>query len=190
MIFKKVLVAAVATLLSFGAQSAMATTTNECVPDAGGDFSNAFTISPDVPATGTGVRIFGCLDETDDLDDVFSFKALGFFQVNLEYLSNFGGDVGFKLYDADNTVRASATLSSSLPNIFDKTFSAGDYYLGLTLNVFGCGDDCPTASAEYTFQLKNAPAPPVVPLPAALPMLLAGLGGLGLVARRKKHKVA
>jgi hypothetical protein len=37
-----------------------------------------------------------------------------------------------------------------------------------------------------TYTYEPAAVPNVIPLPAALPLLLAGLGGFGLMARRKR----
>jgi hypothetical protein len=41
-----------------------------------------------------------------------------------------------------------------------------------------------TATLTYTYEPRTDPS--VIPLPAGLPLLLAGLGGLGLMARRKR----
>jgi hypothetical protein len=41
-----------------------------------------------------------------------------------------------------------------------------------------------------TYSISRAAAPSAVPLPAALPLLAFGLGGLSMVARRKSRKAA
>jgi hypothetical protein len=61
------------------------------------------------------------------------------------------------------------SLGTCIPSSFsrDADLSTGNQFLGIAL-------------------VRTAPVE-VIPLPAALPLLLAGLGGLGLMARRKRN---
>ncbi len=54
----------------------------------------------------------------------------------------------------------------------------------LTFTFADSGEGASGAIDNLTFEVADTPAP--IPLPAALPMMLAGLGGLGLVARRRR----
>jgi hypothetical protein len=54
--------------------------------------------------------------------------------------------------------------------------------LGYVFDIFG-GNELQAAEIRITYTYEEAAA--VVPLPAALPMLLAGLGGLAAVRRRR-----
>ena len=65
-----------------------------------------------------------------------------------------------------------------------------DFFEG-GINVFDCNPTpCVfTQIPQWTVSLQGQPAPPlnVIPLPAALPLFLTGLAGLGLMRRRKRQ---
>lgn len=94
----------------------------------------------------------------------------------------------FSNFDAGETFRYSVDIdfdtTTNIPNYrfvldpggyFDVTFSTGET-LRLTFD-----DDFAVNQTSYSFSVTSA----VVPLPASLPFLLAGLGGLALLRRRK-----
>jgi hypothetical protein len=70
-------------------------------------------------------------------------------------------------------------------------FDTGGLALSNTLNFFR--DDRITGFGEASsgfvdyIRISNSAPPSAVPLPAALPLLLAGLAGLGVVGRRRKR---
>lgn len=77
------------------------------------------------------------------------------------------------------------TNSSASVTAFRTFASGGTFFINGSANFFQT-----TGSSNYIFARNmvdyavNAPAP--VPLPAALPLMLAALGGLGIAARRRK----
>lgn len=103
-----------------------------------------------------------------------------------DQLVNFTGFAGFDDFDdgRDLLVTADTGQSASLSGSGDGSSSliTGLEFFGITELTFdfaGSG-----AIDDLVVEAVDGPAP--IPVPAALPLLLAGLGGLGLVARRRR----
>jgi hypothetical protein len=117
--------------------------------------------------TGTGI-------------DHFSFRLTsGTFDFLGTVTRSFGGTSSVSLYDAG----ATAQIAFSSPEYLDVPIGnpggtgAGQVDWSILTSSLQAGD-----------QLSLSIAPSAVPLPAALPLMLAGLGALQLVARRRKSK--
>ncbi len=109
-----------------------------------------------------------------------------------------GADFGTFTLTAPTTITVAVDVSSTTPYLFGivgpASFStsqfltsdfsgsyavaAGDY--SVSFSMFGFG---PTGDFSVTYEVADVPT---IPLPAAAPLLLAALGGLGFAARRKK----
>jgi len=75
------------------------------------------------------------------------------------------------------------------------SFAGGDFTLALGfaaafLQAVGLNDIQFLTMADYQFTINVLRAPSEVPLPAALPLFLAGLGATGFLGRRKKRALA
>ena len=89
-----------------------------------------------------------------------------------------GTPVGGTLIDAWSTPINSGGATGTVSVLPQTTLSAGTYVLEIRGTATG------SAGGSYAGVLNLAP----VPLPAAFPLLLSGLGGLGFVARRRRSE--
>jgi len=108
-----------------------------------------------------------------------TFTDYNLFDFDAYYGTNATGNGG-GTYDATGTPVAGSTVAQNSVNygfIPGAPLGAGIFDFKMTAFSFGGVE---LASTKMTVNV----AP--IPVPAALPLLLAGLGGLGLAARRKR----
>lgn len=90
---------------------------------------------------------------------------------------NFAGTDGF-FFDVDNAFFVTITLSHSASDLLLDFFADGAGWQG--------GDDESWAIDNLTVSIDGAAA--AVPLPAALPLMLSGLGVFGFAQKRRRRK--
>lgn len=140
---------------------------------------------------------FGGFGSSWSTNFTFTLDDTAYLSVTDAFLS---GDI-FLVYS--NAVLLGAT-SIVLPNgastfddydtaFFSPDFSSTSFELAAgSYDITGLTIASPFGSGGAAIQLSTAPLTPAsVPLPAGMPLLLAGLGAIGLVAkRRRKHQDA
>ena len=109
----------------------------------------------------------------DQLVSLMSFDAFDGARYEVTALA---GDVF--LDDDDNVV-----TGDNLSNTFE--IPGFDMVQFVTFELFDAGEGASGAIDNLTFEAVGMPPAPI-PVPAALPLMLVGLGGLGLMARRRR----
>lgn len=96
--------------------------------------------------------------------------------------------------DEINGMDASLEAIGALDGSFDKAFTLSDLTVIETIrgtvtfdfDPFDGASGSPNSRLGFSLKALYVVDPAVVPVPAALPLLLSGLAGLGLMARRRK----
>lgn len=172
--FKKTLLAAgIVGLTAVGASAA--TVINE--PSIG-DFNGCTCTANDLGIFSMMTTVNGAVDggppgsgNGPDEQDSFKFTVLGATSIDF---SGTGAVGSGSLRSGNNAASLGAVPSGT--NVFNLV--AGTYIFTVVP-----GGNSGQGSWSATF---NTTAAPAIPLPAGLPLMVAGLGGLALVARRKR----
>lgn len=170
--------------LFFGPQISLPTgaaSTTDTWANNQGRFTHVFDISNSYPGSGTQTGLTGNLYEVDPAKVIQSYAPPGY---------TFRSGQAVQYNEIGETPVLGTSGSWSIPDLFSISFlildngTLGDsFLLGWAMT---CAND---------IILANVTLPPggssQVPIPAALPLLAAGLGAFGLIAtRRKRHQLA
>ncbi len=158
--FKKLIATAALAACSVGAQAAATTTTQTVVDIDGGTFN---AILDEITVSSLS-NVFGTLTFNSGSGSI----DLGMFVFNFT-LSNPTGDVTVGLGSAGSFTAQPTGYSFSFNNV-----AAGTY----NLSVKGLNDTATAVSATYSVT--------AVPEPETYAMMLAGLGAIGFLSRRRK----
>ena len=177
-------IAAVAVLL-VSASSASAVTTSICgsaVPN--NTIDQAYAIIPFTNDT-QGRMVSDCVGLSDTID-YFSLDATEMFNVHITALSSSNAayyGINVSLYDASKTkVDTVEAINAPTSDLFGD-LARGLYYFSVDLDYINSGTNGVVPEVLYTLKVKPFPSP--VPLPAGLPLLLVGLGGIALLRTRR-----
>lgn len=93
----------------------------------------------------------------------------------------------FELECEVDLVRATALQETPLDDVYICS-PVADTRIGSIGNIDECIDDLTTRSWSVTLIVEEIGDPNPIPLPAAAPLLLMGLGGMAFVGRRKRRR--
>ena len=97
-----------------------------------------------------------------------------------------GGGSGYHLYELDFNPATGTSLS--IDGTVALSSAVGSPLDSGAVVLFGAGSSSPTGQANFNLVQFESPIPvSIVPVPATLPLLLVGLGGLGIVGSRKRR---
>ncbi|MEM0945313.1 MAG: VPLPA-CTERM sorting domain-containing protein [Pseudomonadota bacterium] len=143
--------------------------------------SLVFTFSSPITATGfdtdfefngsfsVGIGNGGTLDDVSFELTTASTTGSGLIEIGS---ANFGGSAAV----VEGGSPAPQSFSQSLGSVSD---------LSLAFDVTGVPDGGSASITAFTLKFNTTAGIPEIPLPASLPLLLAGIAGIGLVARRR-----
>jgi len=77
-------------------------------------------------------------------------------------------------------------LSFNITSIFNTSIGNSSASLGIRLTRLGAGNGGAVTFDDFRLTTDNQSTVPTVPVPASLPLLMAGVAGLGLLRRRKQ----
>jgi hypothetical protein len=159
--------------------------------------ANAITMVPPTANLGTeaitlGTEVYVPFVNSGDTIELTFYVPVGAGGTVTEYLNLSPLDPTGGTLNVDNFSSQGTYIGSSSDLTPPISLSYSTIALDVSYDVYVTwnGTTDPNLGVELTASSLTLPAPSATPLPAAFPMFAGGLGLIGLLARRKKRKVA